>query len=157
MEYVDIPEDVWKVKLVGYGSDGASGSIAYNGLKGYFEEAVPWIIIFWCLAHCLELAVKDATLFDEIDDMVMRAYYIYKRSPKKCRELEEIVQSLKQCLYDGDMPDKGNKPIHACGTQFIDYKVAAVNRFFDHFGAYLNHLCSLTAEGSVLHVLINRN
>ena len=43
--------------------------------------------------------------------MLMHVYYIYKKSPKKCRELEEIVTSLKQCLDDGDIPDKGNKPI----------------------------------------------
>jgi len=63
-------------------------------LKGYFEEAATWIIMFWCLVHHLELAVKDAfksTLFDEIDDMLMCAYYIYKKSSKKCRELEENV------------------------------------------------------------------
>ena len=48
--------------------------------------------------------------------MLMRVYYIYKKSPKKCRELEEIVTSLKLCLDDGDMPDKGNKAIRACGT-----------------------------------------
>ena len=85
MEHMNIPEADWKAKLVGYGCDGASVNIACNGLKGYFEEAVPWIIIFWCLAHCLELAVKDAlksTLFDDIDDMLMHAYYIYKRSPR---------------------------------------------------------------------------
>ena len=152
MEYINIPEAEWRAKLVGYGCDGASVNVACNGLKGYFEEAVPWIIMFWCLAHRLELAVKDAlksTLFDNVDDMLMRAYYIYKRSPKKCRELEEIVTSLKQCLDDGDMPDKGNKPIRACGTRFIDHKVAAMNRFVDRFGAYLSHLCSLTEDRSV--------
>ena len=113
MEYVKIPEAYWKAKLVAYGCDGASVNIACSGLKSYFEEAVPWIIMFWCLAHRLELAVKDALksiLFDDVDNILMRAYYIYKKSPKKCRELEEIVTSLKQCLDDGDMPDKGNKP-----------------------------------------------
>ena len=76
----------------------------------------------------------------------MRTIVIYKRSPKKCRELEEI--SLKQCLDNGDMPDKDNKPIRACGTRFID-KVAAMSRFIDRFGAYLSHLCSLTEDNSV--------
>ena len=56
---------------------------------------------------------------------------------------------MKQCLDDGDMPDKGNKPIRACDTQFIDHEVAAMNRFIDHFGAYLSHLCSLTEDNSV--------
>ena len=60
MEYVNIPEADWKAKLVGYGCDGTSVNIACNGLNRYFEKAVPWIIMFWCLAHHLELAVKDA-------------------------------------------------------------------------------------------------
>ena len=47
------------------------------------------------------------------------------------------------------MPDKGNKPIHACGTRLIDHKVAAMNRFIDCFGAYFSHLCSLTEDNSV--------
>ena len=152
MEYVNIPEADWKARLVGYGCDGASVNIACHGLKGYFEEAVPWIIMFWCLAHRLELAVKDAlksTLFNDVDNMLMRAYYIYKKSPKKCRELEEIVISLKQCLDDGDMPDKGNKLICAGGTRFIDHKVAVMNSFIDRFSAYLSHLCSLTEDNGV--------
>jgi len=46
------------------------------------------------LAHHLEIAVKDAfksTLFDEIDDMLIFGYYIYRKTSKKCRELEENV------------------------------------------------------------------
>jgi len=78
----------------------------------------------------------------------MLTYYIYKRSSKECKELEEIVTTLKQCLDKTDIPDKGNKPIQACGTQFIDHKVAAMNRFADHFSAYLSHLCSLTEDSS---------
>jgi len=46
MEHINIPEADWKAKLAGYGRDGASVNIAYNGLKGYFEEVVPWIIMF---------------------------------------------------------------------------------------------------------------
>ena len=152
IEYMNISEADWKAKLVGYGYDGASVNIASHGVKGYFEEAVPWIIMFWCLAHRLELAVKDAlksTLFDDVDNMLMHAYYIYKKSPKKCRELEEIFISLKQCLDDGNMAHSGNKPIRACGTRFIDHKVAAMNRFIDRFGAYLSHLCSLTEDNGV--------
>ena len=48
----------------------------------------------WCLAHGLELAVKDTlkgTSFDAVDDMLVKLYYLYKKAPKKCRALEEIV------------------------------------------------------------------
>ena len=72
--YVNIPEADWKARLVGYDCDGASVNTTCHGLKGYFQEAVPWIIMFWCLAHCLELAVKDALkskLFDDVDNMLI--------------------------------------------------------------------------------------
>ena len=58
MQYVEI--DDWKTKMVGFGYDGASANIAEGGLKGIFTREVPWIFMFWCLAHRLELSVKDA-------------------------------------------------------------------------------------------------
>lgn len=64
-------------KLVGVGTDGASSNVAANGLKGLVEEQLEWIFWMWCLAHRLELAVKDAlkgTHFDDIDEMMLRLY-----------------------------------------------------------------------------------
>ena len=71
----------WENKLIGFGCDGASVNIAAKGLRGYLEESVPWVIVFWCLAHRLELALKDAlkgTVFSAIDEMLLRVYYLYK-------------------------------------------------------------------------------
>ena len=68
------------------------------GLKYLVEEKLSWMIWMWCLAHCLELAIKDAlkgTVFDEIDDMQIKSYYRYKKSPKKCKELTEIISELQ--------------------------------------------------------------
>ena len=53
----------------------------------------------WCLAHRLELAIKDAltgTFFDSLDEMLLRLYYLYQKSPKKCRELERVITDLKE-------------------------------------------------------------
>ena len=75
-------------KLVGIGTDGASSNIAARGLKGLVEQELSWIFWMWCLAHRLELAIKDAlsdSCFDLIDDMLLRLYYLYEKSPKKCR------------------------------------------------------------------------
>ena len=47
-------------KLVGFGTDGASANRAHAGLKGLVEKELPWIYWMWCLAHRLELAVKDS-------------------------------------------------------------------------------------------------
>ena len=94
IEAIDVEQ---RKKLVGIGTDGASTNIVSAGLKGLVENKLPWIYWMWCLAHRLELAIKDAlksTSFDLIDDMLLRLYYIYEKSPKKCRELEEIVTEL---------------------------------------------------------------
>ena len=67
----------------------------------------------WCLAHRLELAVKDAlksTAFDAVDDMLLKLYYLYEKLPKKCRELEEVISDLKGCIT---FDEAGVKPIRA--------------------------------------------
>ena len=56
--------------------------------------------MFWCLAHRLELAVKDAlksTLFDDVDNILMHAYHIYKVT-KKVQGVGRDVTSLKSVL-----------------------------------------------------------
>ena len=71
-------------KLIGVGTDGASANIAGRGLKGLVETKLDWICWVWCLAHRLELAIKDAitsTVFDHIDDMLIRLFYLYNKSP----------------------------------------------------------------------------
>ena len=67
--------------LVGCGSDGASVNVSgQNGMRG--KDSLPW-----CYTHQLELACKDAfssKLFHDIDSMLLRLYYLYEKSPKKC-------------------------------------------------------------------------
>ena len=66
-------------KLVGIGTDGAAANIASAGPKGLVEDKLPWVFWMWCLAHRLELAIKDAlkgTTFDHTDEMLLRLYYI---------------------------------------------------------------------------------
>ena len=46
------------------------------------------------------------------------------KSPKKCCELDEIVDSLRVCLTDKDMPAAGgNRPLRACGTVFLVIRI----------------------------------
>ena len=85
-------------KLVGIGTDGAASNIANAGLKGIMENKINWLFWMWCLAHRLELAIKNAltgTSFDLIDELLLKIYYIYENSPKKCRELADIAEDLK--------------------------------------------------------------
>ena len=43
----------WKTKLIGFGCDGTNVNMTDGGLKGILREAVPWVIVFWCLRHQL--------------------------------------------------------------------------------------------------------
>ena len=59
----------------------------------FISSSSAWVAVFWCLAHRLELSLKDAlgaTLSSSIDDMLMRVYYLYEKSPKKCRDLRML-------------------------------------------------------------------
>ena len=82
------------------------------------------------MAHRLELSLKDAlnsTPLKDIDEILMGVYYVYKKSPKKCRELEGVIQKLKACLEKGEIPHKrGHRPHCSCGTHFVAHKVAAL-------------------------------
>ena len=106
--------------------------------------------VFWCLSHRLELSLKDAlqfTFFDTIDDLLLRMYYIYEKSPKKCRALDDIGFELKSRFEQSEVPLKGGiRSLRACGTRFIAHKVAALERMIDRFGAYLTHFVAMTED-----------
>ena len=87
--------DEWEHKLIGFGCDGTSVNMcATSGLKGLLTQSVPWIAVFWCLAHRLELALKDALKHTQfMDEMMLRAYYLYEKAPKKCRELDDVARA----------------------------------------------------------------
>ena len=90
-------------KIIGLECDGTSANLESGGLKGHLEIDMPWIIVSWCLEHRLELSVFFAT----VDELLLQIYYVYEKSPKKCAEMKEIVQELKHCFDDCDMPHKG--------------------------------------------------
>ena len=137
-------------KLVGVGTDGASANIAANGLKGLVEQELNWVFWMWCLAHRLELGVKDAlkdTSFADIDEMLLKLYYLYERSPKKCRQLEDIIAELKECF---EFTEGGTKPVRASGSRWVGHKLNALKRVISKYGAYTSHLASLSEDTSIV-------
>ena len=70
----------------------------------------PWITFGWCIAHRLELALKDSlkgTDFDNIDDLILKMYYLYRCSPKKLPQLKEFVEIYSDSF---EFLDGGVKP-----------------------------------------------
>jgi len=136
--------------LVGCGTDGASVNVSdQNGMRGKLQATLPWLYWAWCYAHRLELACKNAfssCLFHDIDDMLLRLYYLYEKSPKKCRELSDLVNDLKEVF---EFPEGGNLPVRAHGSRWITYKRRALQRVVDRYGAYLSHLATLIEDTSI--------
>ena len=110
-------------KLTDLGCDGASVNLGARALKGLVKEERPWFVVVWCFAHRLELAIKDAlknTIFSTINERMLRLYYIYRKAPKKCRELEDLIAELFECLDTSEFPTGGgSRPIRACGTRLV--------------------------------------
>ena len=105
-------------KLVGFGSDGASvNSGKKAGVNTVLKETNEWIEFGWCVAHRLELSLKDALggkAFDEIDE-ILRLYCLYNKSPKKLRELKELVSVYE----DSELNEGGCRPKKASGNDSI--------------------------------------
>ena len=78
--------------------------------------------------------------------MLLRLYYLYEKSPKKTRELGEIVEDLKE-VYE--LPKSGNVPVRSQGSRWIDHKRKALQRVVDRYGAYISHLTTLTEDSSL--------
>ena len=79
-----------KPVLIGGGTDGTSVNIGqHNGMRGKLQKKHPWLYWTWCYAHCLEVACKDALssqLFTDINEVLLRLYYLCEKSEKKSRE-----------------------------------------------------------------------
>ena len=66
------------------------------------KESLPWLEIVQCFNHRLELALKDAfqdiKLFQMIDEMLMKIYYLFQNSPKRLRELKAFSNALEEAV-----------------------------------------------------------
>ena len=133
--------------LVGGGTDGAAVNVSeQKGMKGKLQRVMPWLFWAWCYAHRLELACKDAfssQLFHDVEDMLLRLYYLYEKSAKKCRELEDVVVNLKEVF---EFPKSGDLPVRAQGSRWVTHKRKALQRVCDRYGAYINHLAVLIED-----------
>ena len=131
----------FKQKLVGLGADGTNvNSGDKNGVQAVLKQEMAWLVFIWCMGHRLELSIKDAlkgTYFKMVDEMLLRIYYLYEKSPKKLRELKEIHELIKETF---EFADDSVRPIRASGTRWIAHKLNAIQRILDKYGIYISHL-----------------
>jgi len=112
-------QDLVELKLVGFGCDGTNANIADGGLKGHLVQRFPLILVTWCLSHQVKLAVKGglkSTYFDKIDNLLLKMYYLYEKSPKMCQQLQDVIENLKASFGEAEVLKGGTRPLRAHGT-----------------------------------------
>ena len=114
---INIMEESCEKKLVGFAADGASvNREEKEGVISILKGRQPWVIYVWCVAHRLELSLQDAlqgTVFDNVDEVLLRLYYLCEHSPKKLRQLRELHDIYRQTFK---FEEGGVRPKRACGN-----------------------------------------
>ena len=136
--------------LISGGTDGTSVNVGqHKSIKERLQKSLPWMFWSWCYAHRLELASKSgliSPLFKSVEEMLLRLYYLYHKSPKKTHELVSLVEDLKNVF---NLPKAGNVPIRSEGSRWITHKRRALQRVIDRYGAYINHLTTLSQDSTI--------
>ena len=118
-ESINITDDLDK-KLIGFAGDGATVNRGEKeGVIALLKRDHPWIIYVWCVAHRLELALKDAlkgTCFDSVDEVLLRLYYLYENSPKKLRQLHDLHNLYRQTF---EFEEGAIRTKRACGKLYF--------------------------------------
>ena len=130
-------------------SDGASVNRGdKNSVKTSLREHSPWLVFIWCIAHRLKLAIENGlqgTIFDTIDEMILRLFYLYQKAPKKLHQLHELHEMFKGAM---DFLSDSYKPKKASGTRWISHKLGAIKTCLDKWGIYIQHLESIAEDKS---------
>ena len=128
---------------MGLNVDGASVNTGvHNGVGVLMHVDSPWLQVIHCFNHHLELAIKDAFKndnFNKIDEMLMKFYYFYQKSPKLLQELKRIAEA-----WEKSVP----KPSKSYGTRWIDHKLTSMKIMLENYGAYISHVESLSQTDS---------
>ena len=69
--------------------------------------------------------------FNKIDEMLMKFYYLYEKSPKCLQELKCIADTWVKSVP---------KPSKSYGTLWIDHKVTSVKIMLENYGAYISYV-----------------
>ena len=134
-------------KLAGFNVDGALVNKGIHKGLAQLCESSPCLNVVHCFNHLFELAIKDAfkaTFFEDINTLLNKLYYLYRKSPKRLRKLCEFSE-----VYEKSVP----KPAKANGTRWISHKFTSMNIFLKNYGIFITHLESLanTDEQALKH------
>ncbi len=130
------PRESTLAKIVGFG-DGASVNTGIkNGVIALLRKRVsPEIVMIKCMSHRVELAFKDAmkvaSLFTDVHDLLDQLFKFYHRSPKQMNGLKETLTALElPCVL----------PIRVGGTRWITHTQRATENMMRSYKGLVMHL-----------------
>ena len=108
-------------KVIMLNVDGAAVNTGvHHGASVLMKEPSPWLQLIHCFNHRLELSIKNAfktDAFVKIDEILMKLYYLYQKSPKRLRELKHMSEA-----WEKSVP----KLSKSHGTCWIDHKLKSM-------------------------------
>lgn len=141
-ESIGLTEESFERKLIGFASDGAMVNRGdKDGVISILQRKLPWVVYLWCVAHRLELALKDAlqgTIFDDIDEVLLCLYYLYENSPKKLRQLRDLHRMYSETFQ---FEQGGIRPKRACGNVWFHFAFKSHIHYFS-FNLGIAHFTS---------------
>ena len=127
-------------KLVSLGCDGASVMVGCKaGVSALLKQEQPCLVTVHCMAHRLELCLKDAakkvSVYDKIiNTLLMGIYYFYYHSSLNRSMLLRTFNALKT----GD--DKPLIPVKSGGTRWIGHQFRAITAVVTSYKFIVAHL-----------------
>lgn len=139
----DMPN--YQQKTVGFCSDGAS--VMMGEKQGVIQKIKdlgqsPWILAIWCLAHRLELALKDTfkkEYMETVVEVLTSIFYFYKGSAKRNKEVAGIAELMESHF---------TKPERCNGTRWVDHKFRAISKLISNWKILVMHMMSYSEDNS---------
>ena len=72
-------------------------------------------------------------------------FYLYEKSPKKFKLLQDVYDNLKSEI---DFQSKKLKPVKACGSRWIGHKQEALKHLYDKFGVIMKSIHEMCSDNS---------
>lgn len=132
-------------KMVSVACDGASVMLGVKaGVAALLKKEQPCLIPVHCMAHRLELALKDSVkaikLYQKtVSVLAMGLYYFYHNSPLNRSMLERSFIALKSIKTDVLLV-----PVRVGGTRWVQHTVNALQNIHGSYRYIMQHLGQLS-------------
>lgn len=126
-------------KLVGLSCDGASVMTGCkSGVRAILEKDCPSIVTIHCMAHRLELSLKDVTkkvkTYERVNILLAGLYYFYHNSALNRAVLQKTYEATKS------QDEKLLIPTRVGGTRWIGHQVTAILHVITSYKFIITHM-----------------